>query len=275
MVEEFDVGVKRIFNTLHGVVALILWPIAGYFVVGNFFPKGWGLAVGIIIGLVRFFVIRDKYSWQIATLNELKSVGNLVKSLRSGASHNTVALDEADKSAVYNRKNNVLGKVLGSKWLYFAGAAAMFLVLPFMTFRNVVGHNGFLFKYMFKYIFCFFKVALPLICSIAMVVLFFIKSSNARLVKIFKIAKIVLPFLALLSFVIIAPLTIWIAYLDVEFDRMFPVICPVVGRMSQLIKYYRYNINIYDIFFILTNLLFYAGSAFAIVSWFKTRKNEA
>ena len=80
MTERINVSAKTRFNRLHAFLALVFWIIAGYFV-GYFLTKKmycdleWvGLVAGIIIGIIRMFVINDKYAWQIATLEEIRDI---------------------------------------------------------------------------------------------------------------------------------------------------------------------------------------------------------
>ncbi len=288
MVEEFDIGAKKAFNRLHAFAALIFWPVVCFFlsripVLAMLVLENWGLVIGIAIGVVRLFVILDKYSWQIATLNELNEVKNLVRSIRGGAVSNPASQNVVEKTQPSKKPANFLAKIFASKWVYFSGAVAMVLVLPFVTILY-----GYGFKYVFKNLFCFFKVILPLLCSIAMIVLFFVKSSDIKVVKILNIAKIVLPFLALLSFVVIAPITRIKWYFgEYGLVNLFYGVCTVIGTfIGSSLDYgydgkpfFRFFFNTHyrlsDVVFIFCVLLFYAGAVVSIVSWFKTRKNEA
>ncbi len=95
MVEEFDVGLKKVLNILHGIAALVFWSVVGYYLnkLPLFFlkiPSQWTLPLGIVVGLVRFFIIRDKYSWQIATLNEINRIKTMLRNVNNTpATYNT------------------------------------------------------------------------------------------------------------------------------------------------------------------------------------------
>ena len=101
MVEEFDVGVKTFFNRVYAIIALVFWIVAGIFVLDKLLPQKFGVVVGILIGVVRLFIIRNKYSWEIATLNEINSIKTMLRNVNnSSARYDTTPIVDEGNAAV-------------------------------------------------------------------------------------------------------------------------------------------------------------------------------
>jgi hypothetical protein len=77
LTEGINVGVKTGFNRFHAVLAFLFWLGVGIFAHVKFDSMLFVLA-GIVIGIVRLFIINDKYAWQVATLEEIQYVKSLL-----------------------------------------------------------------------------------------------------------------------------------------------------------------------------------------------------
>lgn len=80
MTERINVEAKTQLNRAHAVIALIFWigiGIAAF--VADFDYAMAVLIAGIIIGIVRLFVINDKYAWQVATIEEIREIKEMLE----------------------------------------------------------------------------------------------------------------------------------------------------------------------------------------------------
>ena len=95
VVERINVAFKTALNRVHAVLALLFWIISGFVSfawIKSKFPYAeiWFLKnswifiiIGIIIGLIRAFIILDKYSWQVTTIEEIRDVKKALKNMGS------------------------------------------------------------------------------------------------------------------------------------------------------------------------------------------------
>ena len=79
MTEKFNVDAKTTFNRIHAALACVFWMALGFISqkIFNFREPTINIVLvvcGIIIGIVRLFIINDKYAWQVATLEEIREV---------------------------------------------------------------------------------------------------------------------------------------------------------------------------------------------------------
>lgn len=113
MTEKINVAVKKTLNRVHAVIALIFWILAG--VAGFIFLHEvlyaeevsiLAIIAGIIIGIVRLFIINDKYAWQVATLEEIRELRKIIadlgikKSIQSNLSSNTTGTKNTTSSTI-------------------------------------------------------------------------------------------------------------------------------------------------------------------------------
>lgn len=77
LTEGINVGVKTGFNRFHAILAFLFWLGVGIFVHVRF-DNILFVVAGILIGIVRLFLINDKYAWQVATLEEIRYVKSLL-----------------------------------------------------------------------------------------------------------------------------------------------------------------------------------------------------
>ena len=80
MTEKINVKFKTAMNRLHAVLAFLFWLalgiVAGKLVSEIVYEDVSAICAvaGILIGIVRLFVINDKYAWQVATLEEIEKI---------------------------------------------------------------------------------------------------------------------------------------------------------------------------------------------------------
>lgn len=79
MTQGINVSIKRGANNAHAILAIIFWLVLGI-VAHIMFDNIFFIIGGIAIGVVRLFVINDKYAWQVATLDEIQYVKSLLLS---------------------------------------------------------------------------------------------------------------------------------------------------------------------------------------------------
>lgn len=82
MTEKINVSAKTSFNRLHAFLAFVFWVVVGYFlkdIIRCDFE--WApLLIGLLVGIVRMFIINDKYAWQVATLEEIRDIKAMLES---------------------------------------------------------------------------------------------------------------------------------------------------------------------------------------------------
>ena len=90
MTEKINVKFKTAMNRLHAVLAFLFWValgiVAGKLVSENVYEDVNAICAvaGILIGIVRLFVINDKYAWQVATLEEIEKIQKTLEAMNGG-----------------------------------------------------------------------------------------------------------------------------------------------------------------------------------------------
>ena len=86
MTERINVATKTVFNRIHAIGALILWIIIGVvafkLMSDNYLFEDYawlGIAGGVIVGIIRLFIINNKYAWQVATIEEIRDLKILLE----------------------------------------------------------------------------------------------------------------------------------------------------------------------------------------------------
>ncbi|WP_027728828.1 hypothetical protein [Treponema sp. C6A8] len=105
MTEKINVEVKTLLNRIHAILALVSWVIIGICVY-NWMKDSWkyedyswlGFLVCGVIGVIRLFIINDKYAWQVATYEEIKALESMVESKLEKLSCNNISDAEVTSS---------------------------------------------------------------------------------------------------------------------------------------------------------------------------------
>ena len=90
MTEKINVKFKTAMNRLHAVLAFLFWValgiVAGKLVSEIVYEDVSAICAvaGILIGIVRLFVINDKYAWQVATLEEIEKIQKTLEAMNGG-----------------------------------------------------------------------------------------------------------------------------------------------------------------------------------------------
>ena len=90
MTEKINVKFKTAMNRLHAVLAFLFWLalgiVAGKLVSEIVYEDVSAICAvaGILIGIVRLFVINDKYAWQVATLEEIEKIQKTLEAMNGG-----------------------------------------------------------------------------------------------------------------------------------------------------------------------------------------------
>ncbi len=105
MTERINVSAKTTINRIHAVSALLLWIIIGIVVFklmsdSYFFDDfAWiGIIGGIIIGIIRLFIINDKYAWQVATIEEIRDLKILIENKTLSNNSSSTSNDSSSDS---------------------------------------------------------------------------------------------------------------------------------------------------------------------------------
>ncbi len=90
MTEKINVKFRTAMNRLHAVLAFLFWIalgiVAGKLVSEIVYEDVSAICAvaGILIGIVRLFVINDKYAWQVATLEEIEKIQKTLETMNGG-----------------------------------------------------------------------------------------------------------------------------------------------------------------------------------------------
>ena len=85
MTERINVATKTLLNRVRAVIALIFWIIIGIIAFvwindGYYDDFAWlGIVGGLVIGIIRLFIINDKYAWQVATIEEIRDIKKILE----------------------------------------------------------------------------------------------------------------------------------------------------------------------------------------------------
>lgn len=128
MTEGINVRVRRALNRFHAGFACVFWVMLGI-VVFLFFRMGgsslfssifgrdasywisekiswFSLILGIVLGIVRMFVINDKYAWDVAILDEIERVKSMVSSETSEIEEIKDLLKDIEIKSANSTKSN-------------------------------------------------------------------------------------------------------------------------------------------------------------------------
>ena len=114
MTERINVEVKSKLNRAHAVLACVFWIVLGGFGFA-YLSNSWtmrkyawvAIVFGIAFGIIRIFMINNKYAWQVATLEEIEYVQELLESEKEYNKINEVNRNIAEIKQIIKELNSI------------------------------------------------------------------------------------------------------------------------------------------------------------------------